>query len=456
MRVGLRTYDGGCPLLEQLEPRLLLDGAVSSVDRPNVPDLLASHDTGVSDHDNVTALNNSSPGQVLVFRVAGVLTGNVVALYADGVLVGQTPPDEEADDHAVVVATDGLTALAYGWHEITAVQLVPSEAPPEQWVRSEPSEPLAVSILTDEAGFSVADFALLSTAGATTVLQGLISITNAELYADGSLIWGSSVFLKTHQAHGLDSLVDHVAAGGSALDDADGSTVSTPVTDGEPEPDEPQAGDQPSSGGEGLRDRHPREETVSGTPARPVDSVRGRGTGIGPEAIGKGTARHQVPSGATDQADHKADEIFQLTLPALPRAAHGLGLAHGGQAILGQSDVDVEGRLGSDTGVGVPLPVSSSADREQADRTAIAAGSSRVFFRETGFDRSEPALGLAENIARAEGPIDAVIAVGVLHGLLYPPQVPQLLGLHVKLAVRDLLRIDPEAADPARPGVSHS
>ena len=61
-----------------------------------------------------------------------------------------------------------------------------------------------------------------------------------------------------------------------------------------------------------------------------------------------------------------------------------------------------------------------------------------------------------DNSSQDEGSVDAVIAVGVLHGLLYPPQVPQLLGLHVKLAVYDLLRLDPDPPDPTHPRVSHS
>ena len=51
---------------------------------PATPALLASSDTGASDSDDLTNLNNSSPANALQFLVTGTIAGAAVTLYADG------------------------------------------------------------------------------------------------------------------------------------------------------------------------------------------------------------------------------------------------------------------------------------------------------------------------------------------------------------------------------------
>jgi cyclophilin family peptidyl-prolyl cis-trans isomerase len=86
---------------------------------PAVPSgivLLAGSDTGTSDSDSLTNLNNL--GQSISFRVSGVLSGAEVTLFADGVQIGQAT----ATTDSVVIITDGVTELTDGVHSITAVQ----------------------------------------------------------------------------------------------------------------------------------------------------------------------------------------------------------------------------------------------------------------------------------------------------------------------------------------------
>ena len=85
--------------------------------------LASASDTGGSDSDAVTSLNNSG-GQTLQFEVEGVIAGALVELYADGELIGQTT----ATAATATIVTDGTTLLADGDHEITVKQTIEGEA----------------------------------------------------------------------------------------------------------------------------------------------------------------------------------------------------------------------------------------------------------------------------------------------------------------------------------------
>lgn len=79
--------------------------------------LVSDYDTGSSNTDNVTNLNNGSTSK-LQFKVTGVTSGMTVKLYSDGVLIGSTT----ATDTTATFFTDGTTALTDGTHTITATQ----------------------------------------------------------------------------------------------------------------------------------------------------------------------------------------------------------------------------------------------------------------------------------------------------------------------------------------------
>jgi cyclophilin family peptidyl-prolyl cis-trans isomerase len=87
---------------------------------PGQPDLAMVSDTGFSNADDITQLDNSTPGNTLVFRVDDVVPGATITLYADDTAIGSLLVPDGAT--SVFVETDGATALADGEYAISAVQ----------------------------------------------------------------------------------------------------------------------------------------------------------------------------------------------------------------------------------------------------------------------------------------------------------------------------------------------
>ncbi|BBO34408.1 ELWxxDGT repeat protein [Lacipirellula parvula] len=79
--------------------------------------LAAASDTGNSNSDHITALNNSS-GRQLTFVVSGVAPGGEVRLYAGDTLIGSAV----ATGSTVTIVTNGSVTLTDGVHQITARQ----------------------------------------------------------------------------------------------------------------------------------------------------------------------------------------------------------------------------------------------------------------------------------------------------------------------------------------------
>ncbi len=90
---------------------------------PSSVSLLPTSNSGASNSDDVTNLNNAA-GAELQFQVDGVLDGALVELFADGTLVGQTT----ATGTSVVIATSGATTLTDGIHAISARQTLSDQA----------------------------------------------------------------------------------------------------------------------------------------------------------------------------------------------------------------------------------------------------------------------------------------------------------------------------------------
>jgi cyclophilin family peptidyl-prolyl cis-trans isomerase len=84
---------------------------------PTGVDLLPAYDTGASNSDNLTNLNNTA-GKTLQFEVSGVTSGATVELFADGVLIGSAT----ASGTTVVITTNGTATLGDGEVAITAKQ----------------------------------------------------------------------------------------------------------------------------------------------------------------------------------------------------------------------------------------------------------------------------------------------------------------------------------------------
>ncbi|MEM6391412.1 MAG: SdrD B-like domain-containing protein [Planctomycetota bacterium] len=110
------------------------------------PDLIASSDTGVSDTDNLTRLDNASDARRLGFEIEGLLAGDLVEVLADN---GVDPPivisrDITLNDGSLSVVTDGQTAVADATYSLRA-RITDAFG---QWPVS---DPLVVTIDTQDA-----------------------------------------------------------------------------------------------------------------------------------------------------------------------------------------------------------------------------------------------------------------------------------------------------------------
>jgi uncharacterized delta-60 repeat protein len=85
---------------------------------PGTPTLVAATDSGVSNSDDITNFDNSSPAKALQFSVPNTIAGDTIAIYADGTLIGSAT----ATSSTTVVTTTGAAPLTYGIHSITARQ----------------------------------------------------------------------------------------------------------------------------------------------------------------------------------------------------------------------------------------------------------------------------------------------------------------------------------------------
>ncbi len=102
---------------------LVVDSLVGVSAAPTGVTLMAISDTGISNSDRITRLNNSNAGQRLQFQVSGTTAGATVQLFAGGVLIGSAV----ATGNMTVVTTNGSFTLVDGLHSITAKQAKPAE-----------------------------------------------------------------------------------------------------------------------------------------------------------------------------------------------------------------------------------------------------------------------------------------------------------------------------------------
>jgi subtilisin-like proprotein convertase family protein len=164
---------------------------------PSGVTLMAASDTGASNSDSVTKLNNSSPASSLQFQVFGTIAGATVTLLADGAPIGSAT----ANGTTTTITTDGLSALIDGGHSITARQTEPSKpespaspvlaitvdatAPTASIVAVSPNPRAtgvsAITINFDEpvSGLALADLAL-SRDGGGNLLSGSQSVTSGD------------------------------------------------------------------------------------------------------------------------------------------------------------------------------------------------------------------------------------------------------------------------------------
>ncbi len=87
-------------------------------------DLLPVSDTGSSDSDNLTRLNNSDTESRLQFQVGNVVPGATVRIFAGTTLIGQATAPTTGGT-SLTITTNGTAALLNGINNITATQSLP-------------------------------------------------------------------------------------------------------------------------------------------------------------------------------------------------------------------------------------------------------------------------------------------------------------------------------------------
>jgi hypothetical protein len=95
---------------------LVQTGGVSAT--PATPDLVSASDTGISNTDNITNLDNSTSAKTLQFSVGGTVAGATVTVYAGGTAIGSAI----ASGTSTTVTTNGSYDLLDGSQSITACQ----------------------------------------------------------------------------------------------------------------------------------------------------------------------------------------------------------------------------------------------------------------------------------------------------------------------------------------------
>lgn len=148
---------------------------------PGPPSLSAASDSGASQNDDITNLNNSS-ATPLTFVVPDTAPGATVTLYADGNPVGAAVAD--SDDTTIV--TKGNVPLADGVHQFTASQESPGEAP------SATSAALGVTVDTAPpaaSALSVSDVSSSGAASYTFTVTYVDSVAvNAASFGNGNIV----------------------------------------------------------------------------------------------------------------------------------------------------------------------------------------------------------------------------------------------------------------------------
>jgi hypothetical protein len=144
---------------------------------PGAPDLLPGFDSGLSNADDLTRLDNSAAGSALQFSVPGTVAGATVTILADGAPVGSAV----AAGPTTVVATNGSSDLPDGVRSITARQTEPGKE------LSAASPALAVTV--DTVAPRVNSFAFLFQSSPHRLTYGFSESVQASLAAADLTVW---------------------------------------------------------------------------------------------------------------------------------------------------------------------------------------------------------------------------------------------------------------------------
>ena len=125
---------------------LIVDSLVGVSSAPSGVTLLAASDTGISNSDRITRLNNSSGGQTLQFQVTGTVAGATVQIFSGATLIGSAV----AGGASTIVTTNGSFTLLDGLRSITAKQTEPGE----QQSAASPALQITIDTMAPTAAFA--------------------------------------------------------------------------------------------------------------------------------------------------------------------------------------------------------------------------------------------------------------------------------------------------------------
>ena len=165
--------------------------------QPDVPDLVAASDTGMSDNDDVTSRDNSAPAKGLSFSVGGTVPGATVTIYATGVAIGTAV----AEGTSTIIGTAGTHELPDGVHSMVARQTEPGK------LESDASVALSLSI--DTVAPLVSANALLAN-DTRPGLAGTVSDASATI----QVRIAGSTYAATNNSDGTWTLADNAIAAG--------------------------------------------------------------------------------------------------------------------------------------------------------------------------------------------------------------------------------------------------
>ena len=127
---------------------------------PTAVQLAAASDTGASNSDSLTDLDNSTPAKTLTFHVTGTVTGATVSLYDGATAIGSATASGTATD----VTTSGTAVLASGAHSIVARQtqsgMLESDASPAVVVTIDTASPTITAVVSRKVHGSAGTFDL--------------------------------------------------------------------------------------------------------------------------------------------------------------------------------------------------------------------------------------------------------------------------------------------------------
>ena len=89
----------------------------------SVISLVSTSDTGISNSDGITNLNNGSVGSELQFQVTNTVVGATVTVFANGNPIGTAT----ASGTTTLVTTNGTTTLIDGTYTVVATQTLPAQ-----------------------------------------------------------------------------------------------------------------------------------------------------------------------------------------------------------------------------------------------------------------------------------------------------------------------------------------